>query len=66
MAQTAAVKKVQSTPLGLLQARQCRTVEQEFSKTQRDIMDQVTDDQAEAENCPPTVVPSTTQFFYTI
>lgn len=58
---TSAVKSNNSagrTPLGLLQAKQCRTLEEEFTKNQRTILNQL--DQSDENTMP--VVPSTTQF----
>jgi len=42
------------TPLGLLQAKQCRTLEQEFTKTQQSILQQLDSDE--------NTIPSSTQF----
>lgn len=46
------------TPRAMLQAKQCRTLEEEFSKNQRNILSQLVQD--DSENIAP--VPSTTQF----
>ncbi|XP_018008878.1 cell division cycle-associated protein 3 [Hyalella azteca] len=47
-----------STPRNLLQAKQCRTIEEEFTKNQRNILAQINAVDEEVV----TVVPSTTQF----
>merc|ERR1712136_737497 len=54
-------KGAQNTPKGFLQAKQCRNVEEEYSKTQQKLITQLSSDQ---ENTP--IIPSTTTLVDTI